>query len=341
MKKNAIEVKILLGLGISVLFMYLALKNIAFTELWNAFKEANYWYLIPATVILVLSHWLRAIRWRYFILPLARIKTPSLFSATMIGYMGNVILPAHLGEFFRAYVVSKKQEISMSSTIATIVIERIVDVWSLLLIMAFTFIVYPFPSWVTKSGYLTFVLVFGFFIFLIVVKKHIQPTLKIIRSLLKPFPRTIGTKVEQLLLSFLEGLVLLKHWTHYVIITFYSIVIWALYAGVFYFTFYAFGFISNYHLTWITSLVLLVITTLSVMVPSSPGYVGTYHWLCQLSLGFFGIPKAIALTYAFLVHGVFFLPVLFIGLILVWVEGLTIANIYKRAKLAPTQGINT
>jgi len=335
LRKTSINVKLLLGLIISVCFMFLALKNIKFTEISNALREANYWFLIPAIAVLLLSHWLRAIRWRYFMLPLAKVRPALLFSATMIGYMGNVILPAHLGEFFRAYVVSKKQKILMSSTFATIVLERIIDLWSMLLIMAITFIIYPFPDWVTKSGYITFVFAVGLVIVLILMKKKLALTLRIIRFCLKPLPESIVQKVQNLITSFLNGLVPLKHWIHYAIVTFYSAIIWACYAGVFYLVFHAFGFVSTYQLTWITSLVLLVVTTISVIVPSAPGYIGTYHWLCQLSLGFFGVPKATALTYAFLVHGVFFLPVLFIGLVYLWVEGLTIASLYDRANLTP------
>ena len=74
-------------------------------------------------------------------------------------------------------------------------------------------------------------------------------------------------------------------------------------------------------------LVLLVMTTISILVPSSPGYVGTYHYLCQLALGLFLVPKGPALSYAVIVHGINILPVLVLGLIILSLEGLSIKGV--------------
>ena len=97
----------------SALFLYLALKDVNFGQMWNSLKNANYWYLLPATLIVFFSHFLRAFRWRYLLDPVKRVDTPRLFSALMIGYGANTVMPAHLGEFLRAYVLSKKHEIPM------------------------------------------------------------------------------------------------------------------------------------------------------------------------------------------------------------------------------------
>ncbi len=75
-----------------------------------------------------------------------------------------------------------------------------------------------------------------------------------------------------------------------------------------------------------------MITPIAVLVPSSPGYVGAYHWLCQLSLGFFGVPESDALSFAFAVHGVNFLPILVVGLILVPFTGMNIKTMQNEAK---------
>ncbi len=324
-----------LGFAFSILFLYLAFRNVTLNKLVDSFNQANYWYLIPAVAMMFFSHWLRAVRWRYILLPIKEITRNTLFSATLIGYMGNVILPAHLGEFFRSYVVSKKQNIPMASTFATIVIERLVDVWSLLLTMAITLIFFPFPNWVTKSGYIMFVFAFVLFGFLLFIKNRPAIVQKVIHVITAPLPGNLKKKAEEIFTSFIDGLIPLKRWHHYIIVSLYSILIWACYASIFYFVFLAFDFITQYNLVWSASLVVLVITTISIVVPSSPGYIGTYHWLCQLSLGLFGIPETAALSYAILVHGVSFIPVFLVGLVLVWYEGMNIVKIYERMELEP------
>ena len=79
----------------------------------------------------------------------------------------------------------------------------------------------------------------------------------------------------------------------------------------------------------VASLILLVITTIAVVVPSSPGYVGTYHYLCQITLALFGIPAGPALSFAAVVHGVNFIPVLVAGLFFAQHEGMAILKMSR------------
>ena len=95
--------------------------------MWQAFKTVNYWYLVPAAAAIFFSHFLRAFRWRYLLDPIRRLDISSLFSSLIIGYAANSFMPAHLGEFLRAYVLSKKRQISMIPVFATIAVERVID----------------------------------------------------------------------------------------------------------------------------------------------------------------------------------------------------------------------
>jgi uncharacterized membrane protein YbhN (UPF0104 family) len=120
--------------------------------------------------------------------------------------------------------------------------------------------------------------------------------------------------MEQIVERFVSGLVPLKRFGDYIAVVVLSIAIWACYAMVFYWCLDAFGFRETYRVPWSASLVLLVTTMLRVAVPSSPGYVGTYHYLCQIALTAFAVPRGPALSFAVVAHGVNFLPVLFVGL---------------------------
>ncbi len=331
MQKGFKDWKIWVGIAISAAFLYLAFRKVDFVQMGAAFKQAHYIWILPAILVMFISHWFRAWRWQYLLAPMRTIKVAPLFSSLLIGYMVNTFMPAHLGEFVRAYLVGKKEPIKGSSVFGTIVIERIIDVFTLLVLMAVTILVFPFPEWVKNSAYLTFAFIALLLGVLFLMKRHRERSLNLLGKILKPFPAKFSTRIIELTHSFLDGVKGLKNWKHYVIAGILSLAIWFCYALVFEITFRAFDFVSIYNLPWKTSLILLVITTIAVLVPSSPGYVGTYHFLCQISLGFFGVPESEALTYAFVVHGINFLPVLLAGLLFLSIEGMNVKNLQEKA----------
>jgi len=328
------RVKLGIGILISLSFIYLAFQKVDFGQMWHSFKAANYWYILPAVAIVFLSHFLRALRWRYFLDPIRRLDTKSLFSSLMIGYMANLLMPAHLGEILRAYVLSKKLSIAGSSTFATIVMERIVDVFTLLALMVLAISIYPFPVWVKKSGYIMFAGVFGLFVFLVLLKKFRLRMQELVAFFLGRFSERFQQNIVDVVTNFVCGIVPLKSRGDYAIVSILSVLIWTCYGLVFYFNLRAFNFTTTYHLPWSASLILLVVTTISVVIPSSPGYVGTYHYLCQISLALFGVPAGPALSFAAVVHGINFLPVLVVGLILSCSEGATLSKISVKKAFA-------
>lgn len=319
--------KMSIGLIISVFFLYLAFRQVDLQKFAETLKDSNVLLLTLAVFTLFISHWLRAVRHRLFLNPIKKIKYISLFSALMIGYMANSVLPAHLGEVLRAYIIGKKECINGSLALATIVVERIVDVLSLLIIMGLIFMVYPFPEMVKLSAYLTFAFALGLVGLLILLKLKPEPTLHFIQIITRPFPKRLENKLTGFLQSFRQGLVSLRNRRDYLIVSFLSFFIWLGYAAVFEISFYAFDFINLYQIPIGASLVVLVMTTISILVPSSPGYIGTYHWLCMLSLSLFGIPNSTALGYAVIVHAINIIPIALVGLLFAIKEGLNIANV--------------
>ena len=329
MKKN---IKTIIGILISALFMYLALRKVDFKQMIESFARVEYWYLLPAVFVIFFSHWLRAVRWKFLMEPIARVKLGRLFSALLIGYMGNAFLPAHLGELFRAYIVGKKEDISPSTVFGTIIVERIIDVFSLLLFMGITIIVFPFPAWVRNSGYIFLAVIIILSVILVMMKIYRKQSLDIISKLIRPLPSRWQARFRDLFNSLLDGIVPLRKKGHYIIVFILTLLIWLCYAVSFQVVFYAFDFVKVYSLPWNASLVLLVITTISVLVPSSPGYVGTYHYLCQLSLGFFSVPPEASLSYAIILHGLNFFPIIIIGLVLVSMTRMNLKSLQKESE---------
>jgi uncharacterized protein (TIRG00374 family) len=326
-------IKLGLGIAVSGFFLYLAFRQVNLQKLFAVIADSNGAYLLIALVVLFVSHWFRAVRHRYLLEPIKRIKNTSLFSTLMIGYMANTILPAHLGEFLRAYVIGKKETIPGSSAFATIVVERIIDVISVLIIMGLVLLVYPFPNMVKLSAYLTFAFALGLVALLTLLKLKPDFTFYLLKNIFSPLPQSVANKLIVLFKSFSQGIVGLNKKKSYLIVFILSVVIWLCYAAVFAIGFYAFDFIVQYNLPLSASLVVLVIVTISIIVPSSPGYVGTYHWLCMIALGMFGVPESPALGYAIVSHAISMIPVAMVGLLFALREGIELSKIGKQDKL--------
>jgi glycosyltransferase 2 family protein len=312
-----------IGILISAAFIYLAFRRVDFSRMLESFRSADYGYLGPILFILFASHYLRALRWRYFLDPVTRLDTGSLFVALMIGYAANVVMPAHLGEIVRAHVLSKKRPVSMGCAFGTIVVERIIDVFALLLLLALSLMIHPFPGWVVASGYVMFCGALFLFAALVFSAKYEHQAIKALRLILKPLAPRFSERIALWVSLFLGGIVPLKRRLDYLVVGGLSAAIWICYGLTFHFCLYAFNFVETYNLVWYVALVLLVITTISVVVPSSPGYVGAFHYLCQVGLGLFGVPAAPALSYATVAHAVCFLPVFVVGLALANYEGMS------------------
>ena len=132
--------KFWLGLAISVVFMYFALKNLKLDEFWQAMKTANYWWILPGIAVYFIAVWVRAWRWHYLLRPIKKIPTRVMFPVTCIGYMGNNIYPARAGEVLRAVVLKRREGVPVSASLATIIVERIFDG---VVMLAFVFVNLP------------------------------------------------------------------------------------------------------------------------------------------------------------------------------------------------------
>lgn len=320
------------GLIVGAVFVLLALRKVDFGQMAHAFLSADYYYLIPPVLILFFSLFLRTLLWRCLIAPIRKLDLGSLFTSLIIGYSANVIMPARLGEILRAYVLSKKRNVSASATLATIVMERVIDIFALLAFMVLAVFIHPFPNWLKDSGYILLAGSLGLFAVLIFLKKATAVSETVLGHILRYFPQRVQHRVRDILERFVSGIMPLLHWYDYVSVGFLAVIIWSCYGIIFYFTLHAFGFVGAYNLPWSASLIVLVITSIGIVIPSSPGYMGTYHYLCQISLTMFGVPAGPALSFAVVVHAINFLPVMIVGLMLAYWEGVGIMRVQAQTE---------
>src|SRR5512136_1747207 len=137
------------GVLISAVFLWWALNKLNLGDFWKAVKSANYWWIFPGVAVYFVAVWARAWRWHYLLRPIKAIPTRVMFPVTCIGYMGNNIYPARAGEVLRAVVLKRRQGVSVSASLATIIVERIFDG---VVMLGFVFVNLPELAKLTASS---------------------------------------------------------------------------------------------------------------------------------------------------------------------------------------------
>ncbi|MBN1693923.1 flippase-like domain-containing protein [candidate division WOR-3 bacterium] len=301
------KIKIIIGLSISAVFLWLAFLKINFKELTVALESANYSLIIFAAFVNGLSFIPRAYRWKLLLKPLKNTRFGNTFGILSIGFMANSVLPARGGEFIRAFAIGRTEKISKSASFATIIVERVIDMITLLIFLVISISLLSDNNLISKIFWMGLILAISAVIFLAVLRKN--P--KIINMFVSLSPRRFKERVKKFLEAFIKGLEILNDFKTLLYTFLQSLLIWSCYAVVYYILFISFGF----RLSVGAAFLVMAICSLGISIPSSPGFIGTYHYFLTFSLGLFQIPKSIALSFAIVAWAVNFLPVVVIGLV--------------------------
>ncbi len=330
MAKKSLDLKFWIGIAISAICLALLFRKIEPAKVAAAFREMDWRYLVPAVLSTFASYFCRAVRWHFLLLPLKRTSLRSLYPATIIGYMANNLLPARLGEFVRAYVLARKEGLETSAVFATLVVDRLWDGFTVLLMLLFTFFTLRLPpgmesvqQGMVTGGYITLAVYCAAICFLVILKRRTVWTLNLIGQLLRPFPAVVSDKVIPLLGSFIGGLRLTAGPRDLVAIFGSSLVIWGFAVWPVDLLLRSFGIV----LPLAGSLFIMVFLVFAVMVPASPGYVGTYHFACVTALSAFNVASEKALSIALVIHGVSFFPTIFAGFYHMWRAKLSLKSV--------------
>src|SRR3972149_9852740 len=304
MKKNHLIITFLITLGA----LYYTFKNITFSELLKALSTVNYISLLPAILIIILTYFFRAIRWKYLVAPLKNgVKVSDLFSPMMIGFMGN-LLPARAGEFIRAYLLGKKENLSFSVSFATVFVERLFDLICLMLIMTWLLVFradiflsagnfkdVAVVNILRKFGLLTFIISIGIVLFSYLLLHFREKMLNVIRFIVKPFPARFSCGLIEFINSFAQGLGILNDIKSIFLISILSAILW-IFMILSYYPFYlAFGFTE---LPYISILVLIVVVGVLISIFPTPGFLGSYQAACVIGLHeIYKVPEVAAVNF--------------------------------------------
>lgn len=311
--------QLLIGLAISAFFLYLVLPSLHLPDVASALRTANYWWILPGVGVYMVGLWVRAWRWHYTLRHLKPVSVRALFPLVCIGYFGNNIYPLRAGEVIRSYVLKRRQEIPITSSLATVIIERVFDG---LVMLLFVFIALPFAP--MPAEYRTLVILLtgmmfaaaALFIWMAVQPQRMAAVYGWVAARL--LPARIRTRTDDLYTRFMAGLASLGHGSAVLMIFMTSIVIWLLETLKYWFVMHAFSFTAPF----ITLMLMNGLVNLATTLPSAPGYIGTFDTPGIETLVAFGVERNLAASYTFTLHAALWLPVTLLGAYYFWREHL-------------------
>jgi uncharacterized protein (TIRG00374 family) len=317
------------GIVISAVCLWLSMRDVDPRAVWQVLQRANYLGFVAVVGTTLLGFWLRALRWRSLIAHPRRLGLGALFSATMIGFMANNTLPLRLGELVRPWALARREGLSKSTLLATIVVERAVDMMSLLAILGLALLVHPISE-ATEAGRMTragaTVLVSACVLLtVLVIGLERQPRLAhtVIARLAAPFPEGIRDRVTRMLTHFLEGLGLFRNVRRLLWVFLLSFVMFGVVAAGLQASLWAVGI----QLPWYAGLIMLVVTAIGIMVPAAPGYIGTMNVACIAGLALFQVGKEAAVPFSWFYWASQWAPVTLVGLLYLQREGLSLRSL--------------
>jgi uncharacterized protein (TIRG00374 family) len=321
-------------LAISVVLVWALFRNIDTVLLFSALKQANYWWFVPMVAFIAFTMYQRAYRWNVMLAPIKNVKFSNLLAATCIGFMANNVLPLRMGEFVRAYsLATQDKEISKSASLATIFVERMVfDLVALLVIfgglLTFSSSLKDHIDQKTVYGiYISISIAFIGLLAMIVLAVRPKKVGDLLARYLFFLPDKTKEFIKDLIVRFSRGLEFLRNFKAVISVTLQTLLIWILMGVANYFVFAAFDF----NLPLDAAFVLLVIVSISILLPSSPGFVGVYHVGVVWSLAVYGIEKERALSCAIVLHVVQYLVITIMGFYFLKKEHLSLKKLEEEA----------
>ena len=305
------------GLLISVLFLFIALRGLQIINVWEGIKSADFVWLFPGIIIYFIAVWMRAFRWHLFLRPIKTISVKEIFPIVTIGYMGNNIYPARAGEILRAIVLKHQHKIPVSASVATIIIERVIDGVIMLGFITLNLSEITtfhdageFAETIRTAAFWGSVIFVGALFIFLLAAIFADRTHKILYLMIgKAIPKNWRGKVQSTSQRFIKGLRSLSSPIDVLIIFFVSIVIWLLETGFYWFIMLAFPFRVSFLILMFMNGVLNLFTA----IPSTPGYIGTFDAPGIAMLTAFGVDPEISASYTLLLHAALWLPITIVG----------------------------
>lgn len=316
-RTNIRGLRMALGTGLSLAFLWLAFRDVPISQMVAILSRADYRFVALALTLVLASPLARAARWKLLYYPhqdeLSHFK---LAEVLLIGQMVNIVVPARLGEVARIYFMGNMENRSRAHTLGTIAVEKWLDMLVLLLLVLLVPVFVSLPPWFRDSRKSLAAFASAFLGAALILSWGKDRLLTLVERLSRFLPGSWRAQLRRAVGLALGSLDALRSPWVGLKLQGWSLLIWSLSILVNYTIFLALGL----PLSLAAALFLLAVLQVGVAVPSAPGKLGVFHYLCTLALGLFGVEKGVAMGYAVLLHLVVFGPPSLLGAFFLWWE---------------------
>ncbi len=333
--------RVLVGVGISALLLGLLLRAVDLQRLGDALRAADLRFVPLAIALYFTGALLRSLRWG-LLLPPGSADVGTLYRALLVGFTFNNLLPVRMGELARAYLLHRWRGVSYGITLASLVVERILDGLALAALLLVGLRLVPAPTYLVGVGLAVGA---GFALGAVVValgswRSGIVDALGALVA--RPLPPRFGSPVRRLAREFGVGLALLRGGRRLLALSALSLGAWLVELGVFFVLMGSFAIPGSYPVALLSG----AAANFATLIPSSPGYVGTFDAaLVGVLVDTVHVSVEQATAYALLVHATLFLPVVVAGLLVLWLSDVSVGQVLRSrpsrqrtSQTAPTTG---
>jgi glycosyltransferase 2 family protein len=294
------------GLIVSVLLCYVALRDVHLSQMWDALGRSELAWLAPALIVFAASICLRVLRWRMLFEPTHRPGTRACTQALLVGYLFNNLLPARAGEAARIVWLRREADVPRAEALATVVVERIFDVLSLLLLLFAALPWLPQVTWFRQAAILAAAVAgIGVTMAVGLAVYGDRP----VRALLRPLRFLPAERIEFAVEHLTKGLVAVRNPAVALGAFAVTTLSWLVMAASFWFLMRGFDFGVDAS----AALLVLVTVNLTMIVPSGPAALGVFEAGTVVALHAYRVPQSEAFSYALVLHALNFFPFIIAG----------------------------
>lgn len=299
------------AVAVTGLFVWLAVETIDLGETWRALGESDAEWIAPSLALLAASIALRALRWRLLFAPGRRPPLRDTAAALLVGLFFNNILPFRAGEAARLVDLSRRTRVSRTETLATIAVERLFDVLTLLILLFLALPFLPDVTWVRAAAWLALALGFALAVAVGLLVVFGDRALRVLLWPLRWLPFVSHERWEYAPTMLGLGLAALRRPGLAATALVLTTLSWLVMAASFWALMPAFDLELGYE----AGLLALIAAGLAMVIPSPPAALGVFEAAIVVALGAFDVDASRALSYALVLHAVNFFPYMAAGLV--------------------------
>ncbi|MBW2260844.1 MAG: flippase-like domain-containing protein [Deltaproteobacteria bacterium] len=313
---------------VSALFLWWAARNVDFSNAWDALYRVDYRIYAGSMVLYFLTMLIRALLVSILLSPHGRVTVGNTLSNLILGYFCNNILPFKVGEIVRTGLITRDAKIPFFTGLSALVMERSMDILSLVVIALVTSFFLPLPEQVIISIRVVGAGLLVLYVTVIGLALARRRGWTGPEKLLARLPGRAGTLAVRTLDQLADGLKAFSRPGTFLTTVLLVAMFWVVAISGWYLRLRAFGLADSYA---VAPLVILVVG-LGISIPSAPSYAGVMHACIVFALGTVGVAGDSSFPFAVFLHAVDFAFVGILGVTVMGMKSMTLGGLRDAAR---------